>query len=390
MKKTLLSVFLTATVLLATGCAESAKNFKSAKDWESEHPNILASYQDNAEMEETTYGGSVQVDYLEKYPYLNDMYEGFGFSVEYLRARGHVYAMEDVIHTERPKPGASCLACKTTEFLIHLEENGVEGNATKFEDVASMDMETISCYDCHRNEPGTINITRGHLETALEGIGYGFDNKELACAQCHVEYYQEPENKEVVMPSVNGLDPDSMLAYYDDLEYSDWIHPRTGSPLLKVQHPEWETFQGSIHQGQGLSCIDCHMPPETDDDGTSFRSHHWTSPLKTIETSCLSCHSTDTAESLTARVVELQGGVEEVMNETGYLIVDLIDALEAATNNGVNEDILTKAREKHRQAQWYLDFVFVENSEGFHNNALTKSMLAKAKTFAEEGLELLK
>ena len=87
MKKTLLSVFLTATVLLATGCAESAKNFKSAKDWEAEHPNILASYRDNAEMEETTYGGSVQVDYLEKYPYLNDMYEGFGFAVEYLRAK---------------------------------------------------------------------------------------------------------------------------------------------------------------------------------------------------------------------------------------------------------------------------------------------------------------
>lgn len=390
MKKVLLSLFMTGTVLLAAGCTGSNEEYLSARDWESEHPVILASYLENAEMEATTYGGSVQVDYLEKYPYLKELYEGYGFSIEYLRARGHVYGIEDVMATERPKPGASCLSCKTSDFLKHLEEHGVEGNAMKFEDVASADMESISCYDCHENEPGTVNITRKHLETALDGIGYGFDMKELACGQCHVEYYLEPVNKEVVMPSVNGLDPESMMAYYDEEEYSDWVHPRSGTPMLKVQHPEWETFQGSIHAGQDLTCIDCHMPPETAEDGTAYRSHHWTSPLKTIESSCLSCHSQDTAESLTARVEELQGGIEEPMNAVALQIVDLINELEAATNSGRDEATLIQAREKHRQAQWYWDFVFVENSEGFHNNALAKDLLDKAKTLTEEGLALLK
>lgn len=389
MKRALLPLLLISALLTGTGCTAKTE-YLSAKDWESKHPDIHASYLENKEMEATTYGGSIQVDYLEKYPYLKTLYEGYGFSIEYLRARGHVYALEDVMGTERPKPGASCLSCKTSDFLKHLEENGVKGNAMKFEDVAKAEMETISCYDCHKNEPGTLHVTREHLNVALKGINKEFKPAELACAQCHVEYYLEPENKAVVMPSVNGQTPEAMLTYYDQAKYSDWVHPRSGTPLVKVQHPEWETFQDSLHDKMGLSCTDCHMPDAKKADGSVFPSHHWTSPLKTIEASCLPCHKDDTADSLKQKVETLQGGVETQMNATAERIVILINELDAATKAGKPEATLTQAREKHRQAQWYWDFVFVENSEGFHNNALSKRLLDQAATVTEEALALLK
>lgn len=390
MRKSMFFLVTASILILLTGCSGGKDDeYLSAKDWESKYPDIHASYLENAEMEATTYGGSVPIDYLEKYPYLKTLYEGYSFSIEYLRARGHVYALEDVMNTERPKPGASCLTCKTSDFLKLLEEEGVEANALPFADVASAEMETIGCYDCHKNEPGVMYVTREHLNVALEGIDKTFKDKELACAQCHVEYYLSPDTKEVIMPSVNGVKPEEMLAYYDELDYSDWIHPRSGTPMVKVQHPEWETFQGGLHDGFELTCVDCHMPEQSNDAGETYPSHHWTSPLKTVEDSCLRCHGTETPESLIAKVEALQGDIETRMNETAYRIVDLIDALEQAAKDGTDEAILTEARMKHRTAQWYWDFVFVENSEGFHNNSLSKRLLDQSKTLTEEALAML-
>lgn len=390
MKKTLLLLGIMAMTLIFTACAGSSTlDITSAKEWEEQHPHIYASYMENSEMLETTYGGSVPIDYLEKYPYLRTLYEGNSFSVEYLRARGHVYALEDVIHTERTKPGASCLSCKTSEFLLLLEEHGIEANAMNFEELDKSSMETVSCYDCHTNEPGIIHITREHLNHALEGIDGEFKDQDLVCAQCHVEYYLDPVTKEVIMPSVNGLDPWSMMAYYDEMDYSDWIHPSAGTELLKVQHPEWETYQGSVHNRMGVSCVTCHMPETEGNQGEKFKAHKWTSPLKHIEASCMSCHSNDTPEGLTKRVEDLQGAVEEKMNATALTIVELIEALTDAEANGISEENIVKARKLHRAAQWYWDFVFVENSEGFHNNALAHELLEESKGLAEEALALL-
>ncbi|NCC78463.1 MAG: ammonia-forming cytochrome c nitrite reductase subunit c552 [Clostridia bacterium] len=389
MKKMLLLLAAITIAILSTACSGSKEDIISASEWEEEHPEIYASYLENSEMEETTYGGSVPIDYLEKYPYLKVLYEGNSFSVEYLRARGHTYALEDIIHTERSKPGASCLSCKTSGFLELVEEHGEEAHAMVFEDVDKSEMETISCYDCHKNEPGVITITREHLNTALEGIDGEFKDGDLVCAQCHVEYYLHPETKEVIMPSVNGLTPAEMMAYYDEADYSDWVHPSSGAELLKVQHPEWETYQGSIHNNMGVTCIACHMPDMEGADGEKLPAHQWTSPLKTIEASCLGCHQDYTAESLTKRVEDLQGAVEEKMNETALLIVDLIDALKTAESDGITEDKIVEARQLHREAQWYWDFVFVENSEGFHNNAKSHELLDLSRSLTEEALSIL-
>lgn len=391
MRKKFIFVLLLFVMVFSIACSSQKKGIMRAEDWQKKHPDIVASYQRNAEMVSTTYGGSEPIDYLEKYPELKVFYDGYGFSKEYLRARGHVYALEDVINTQRPKPGASCFACKSADFIELLNEEGVAVNSMKFEDLASTEMGTISCYDCHTNTPGTIVITREHLNTGLANLGEEHKPGDMVCGQCHVEYYLDPETKEVVLPWHNGLGTDGMLAYYDKIEFKDWVHPTTGTNLLKAQHPEFETFQGSKHSSFGLSCIDCHMPQTESEKGESMRSHHWTSPLKYVEDSCLTCHSNETADSLIAKVEDIQGKVDKKTNEVSAVLLELVNKLtEAVEKKTHSEDVLNQVRDYHRQAQFKWDFVFVENSEGFHHPELAHKNLDEALELAKKGLELLK
>lgn len=394
MNKKILTIALAAVMLISTGCSPK-KDIMKAEDWKDDYPDIYASYMKNEEMEKTTYGGSVPIDYLEENPNLRTFYDGYGFSIEYLRARGHVYGVEDVINTARPKPGASCFACKTADFTELLDKEGVEVNAIDFDEFAENhgDMEGISCFDCHRNEPGTIHITRDHFKVGLEDIdSSGVTAKEQVCAQCHVEYYIDPETTAIVLPWENGMTTDGMLKYYDDIDFADWEHPTTGTKLLKAQHPEFDTYQGSIHKKAGLSCIDCHMPVTKGEDGKNFKSHHWTSPLKNIESSsCFACHSDETGDSLIAKVEGVQKDVTIKTDEVSDVILELIEELTLAVETKSKPDkVLDQVRDLHRKAQFKWDYVFVENGEGFHNSDLAHKNLDEARTLAEKGLDLLK
>ncbi|WP_026476547.1 ammonia-forming cytochrome c nitrite reductase subunit c552 [Alkaliphilus transvaalensis] len=363
----------------------------AASEWEEEYPDQYNTYLRNSEMVKTTYGGSEPYDYLEKYPDLLVLYDGMGFSKDYLRARGHVYSLEDVIETSRPKPGASCLSCKTPDYLALVNEYGTEFYAMDFDEMAAKVTSPISCYDCHTNTPGEVVLTRDHLQTALDKMEMEFSMNNLVCAQCHVEYYLDPETKEVTLPWDNGISVDGIEKYFDDKGYYDWIHPTTGTPLLKVQHPEFETYMmGSVHSNLGMSCVDCHMPRTENDDGDIFNSHHWTSPLHTIQQSCMSCHTGD-PQDLIERVENIQKGVADKTNEVSALIVELIEELTIAIESGTySEEFLDQVRDYHRKAQWRWDFVFVENSTGFHNSQLAHETLDAARQYAEEGLALLR
>ena len=394
MKKRSLLAIIVVVMVLVTACGPK-KDIMRAEDWEKKHPDVYASYLRNAEMEETTYGGSVPVDYLEKYPNLITFYDGYGFSKEYARARGHVYGVEDAINTARPKPGASCLACKTADFTELLNKDGIGVNSINFDEfvAANGQMEGISCFDCHRNEPGTINITREHFNVGLDHIdASGVKPGDTACGQCHVEYYLDPETKAVILPWENGLGTDGMIEYYDDIGFADWEHPTTGTQLLKAQHPEFETFQGSTHQMAGLSCIDCHMPEIENEKGDTLMSHHWTSPLKDIEaSSCFTCHTNETGDSIIAMVEDVQGKVALKTDDVSDVILELIKQLTMAVeSNSHSDEVIEQVRDLHRKAQFKWDFVFVENGEGFHNSKLAHQNLDEALALAEKGLSLLK
>lgn len=134
MKKKILSLLSAITfVFLLSSCSNDSE-IKSAQDWKEKYPDVYATYQANADMSETKFGGSVQVDYLEEYPNLKEFYDGYGFSKQYDRARGHTYALEDILNTKRPKAGASCLSCKSADFIVALEKGGVDVNAMDFDE----------------------------------------------------------------------------------------------------------------------------------------------------------------------------------------------------------------------------------------------------------------
>src|SRR5690606_7792994 len=106
---------------------------------------------------------------------------------------------------------------------------------------------------------------------------------------CHVTYYFHPDTKEVTIPWDKGLTAQEILTYYDEHNFSEWVHPVAGTNLVKARHADYETFMGSTHQSAGLACADCHMPYITVGN-KKISSHVWQSPLNNIEQSCTACH----------------------------------------------------------------------------------------------------
>lgn len=364
-----------------------------AAHWKDRYPMIYESFLRTSRMgdftvEDSTLGGLHPADYLEKYPNIKILYDGIGFSKEYYVARGHYYALEDVINTARPKPGASCLACKTGEYEKLYVEHGEDLFRMDFHETVQGVEHSISCYTCHRNEPGeNVHITAPHFAIGLTKLEEEPPAGTQACAQCHVEYYFDADTGEVVLPWDNGIEIDEIEAYFDERGFYDWKHPRTGTPLIKVQHPEFEMYTGSIHDRMRISCMDCHMPM-VEEEGETYRSHWAKSPLKTVEESCGQCHQD--AEGIITQTEDIQREIDEMQVEVSDMLVKLIEDFAAALDERTMEqDVVQQLQTLHRRAQYRWDFVMVENSTGFHNASKARKALEEAKEFAQEALDLL-
>ncbi len=357
------------------------------------YPRHYDSFQRNYEMSQapSVYGGSEPVSKLEQYPYLKTLFGGYGFSKEYNEDRGHVYTVEDVLHIERvgAKTTATCMTCKSAEVPDLIEKYGDAYWKKNFHEIAEEVSNPISCSDCHDPETMQLKLSRVSLVNALERLGRDVDSlsvqemRSLTCAQCHVEYYFDPDTKAVTFPWDKGFDPEDMYAYYQEIGFADWTHPDTGASMLKVQHPEYELFQDSTHQSAGLSCADCHMPFMVEGN-TKLTSHWWTSPLKHMNQSCTTCHR-QSAEELRERVLYTQDKVAGLLQTAGETIEEAIGALKETTAGGQYEDALVEeARALHREAQWYWDYVGAENSMGFHNPQKAMATLGRAIDLAHQ------
>ena len=334
-------------------------------------------------------------DYLEMDPYLVNIYEGYGFAKDYKAARGHAYTLEDVSKTARPHDQAKCITCKTPDFTKMVNEQGVGVYSLPFDEVMSQMTQAISCYSCHGDDKGNngqIVITHSYVNEALGENVSSIDPKTLNCGQCHIEYYFTPDENETMMPysSREEMTPEAILAYYDEMGFKDWEQPGTGTQMLKAQHPEMETFLPSQHAKMGLNCSSCHMAEETAEDGTTYHSHYLVSPLQseTLMATCAACHgSADAARSL---VTATQEKVTAREAEVGNRLSELKDTLTAAvTEAKMTEEELDAVRKLHREAQWFFDFCYVENSEGAHNSKLSIRCLDTADERITEAMALL-
>ncbi|MFE8703352.1 ammonia-forming cytochrome c nitrite reductase subunit c552 [Cytobacillus sp. FJAT-54145] len=369
---------------LTTGLSKDEINNEAFKDL---FPLQYNSYMKNEEEEDTKYGGSVKRSKYDpdKEPYLPILFNGYGFATEYNEDRGHVYANQDVRDIARitDKSIGSCLTCKSSAVPHMIEEMGDDywgGNFNKdiWPKAEEMGHSAIGCSDCHDPETMDLRITRPSFIKAMESQGLDVSNptknemRSFVCGQCHVEYYFAPENGEVTFPWAEGFKPEEMYEYYDTIAKDtgfeqDWIHTVSGTPILKAQHPEFETHMEGPHGKADVSCSDCHMPYERADGKKKITSHWWTSPLKTMEESCATCHSNRDIEELEERVGDIQDTHMKALHKAEDVSITAHYYINKMITSGVDEAKIKQAQEHVRKGQWMWDIVAAENGAGFHN-----------------------
>ncbi len=351
--------------------------------------------------------GQVAQSRLEEDPRLKTIWAGYAFSVDFRKKRGHAYMLDDQSFTQRvqqfKQPG-TCLHCHASVYLPYKKAGGgdlIKGfealNQMPYTEARKLAKHPVACIDCHDPLTMQLRITRPGF---LEGIralkaGQGVSDydvntmatrqemRSFVCGQCHVEYYFKGPEKRLTYPWPKGLKVENIYAYYEEVGFKDWTHARTGAPALKAQHPEFEMWNQGIHARSGVACADCHMP-YTRVGAMKISDHHVRSPLLNINNSCQTCHRFSEGEIL-ARAENIQAKTVALRNVAMDALVALIDDIEKVKGKGASDAQLKVAWEHQRRAQFYVDFVESENSNGFHAPQEATRILGEAIDSARKG-----
>ena len=344
---------------------------------------------------------------LSEDPRLRTMWAGYAFARDFREERGHAYMLVDQMYTERQRvtqqPG-TCLNCHAS-MVVPYQVAGSGDMVAGFERLNRMPYDSarqfaahpVSCIDCHDPANMQLRVTRpGFLEglrayKASQGVA-DYDPNTMAtrqemrafvCGQCHVEYYFRGPEKRLVYPWARGLTVDSILSYYDSVGHRDWVHAETGAPALKAQHPEFEMWNQGVHARSGVTCADCHMP-YTRSGAQKISDHHVRSPLLNINRACQTCHRFP-EEEMRARVEAIQARTFQLRNQALDALVGLIGDVRGARQAGRSSGDLATALALQRRAQFMLDFVEAENSNGFHAPQEAARILGMAIDYARQG-----
>ncbi len=358
-------------------------------------------------------------------PYLKNLWLGYPFSFEYNRARGHANAVYDVLEIDRinrysEKAGlpSTCYNCKSNKVPGYVEKYGDDFWAMEFHQFREdhhLDDHSIGCNICHDPQDMSLTITSVPLKEALDKIGVDLaqasrnDMRSYVCAQCHVEYYfQDPAYgpaAKPVFPWEFGLDPEDQYAYYKSFGsttregfegwFIDWTHAASNTPMVKVQHPEFETWYDGPHGAAGVSCADCHMPYTRMDGKKKISTHNVTSPLHSLETvqqACGQCHADKDPRYLMDRVIYTQEKTWKQLLIAQEESVRAHEAVRLASEyRGPRhydyDALMIQARERVRKGQFMWDWVSAENSVGFHNPAKTLDTLASSLLYSRQAVD---
>ena len=342
----------------------------------------------------TPYGGSEPYDKHEKYPFLKTFWAGHPFAVDFNEERGHFYAQIDQresLRTRQFKQPGACINCHAAEAPLLIAELGWETfNRTPYNDLKHRLHLGTSCADCHAPNTMELRISRPAFLNAMavRGIDVGRASRQemrsYVCAQCHVEYYFLGPDRILTFPWSRGLTIEAVEEHYDAYGFADWTHAITGAPMIKIQHPEFELWSTGIHARSGVACADCHMP-FTREGGVKVSDHQNRSPLTNLNNACQTCHRIP-EEELRARVSTIQDRTASLLRLAEAAIAELIEAIAERKREGAADAALAEARTLHRRAQMRWDFIFNENSMGFHSPQESARVLAQAIDFARQGL----
>ena len=328
----------------------------------------------------TGYGGSDPgKSYLEMQPEMLENFKGYKFALQYDVARGHTHAGEDFLNTKRlPGQKGSCITCKGSYMYdVYFKQSGWDYASKPINDVIApiKDDEWFGCSSCHDPETMELRVYQQGFVDAMARRGVDVNNaphndkRAYVCAQCHNEYYFMKEDGRVNHPWDNGLEAEDEFQFYQSGQAGafkgDWKQPDSQTMMLKAQHPDFEIWATSVHAENGVTCVDCHMPYMRK-DGQKYTSHWMTSPLKTVQESCLKCHD-ESAQTLINRVKTIHDNNYKLQRLAGQAVSEAHLAIKAAMDAGVPTEQLDGARLKLREASFYWDWIAAENGNGFHN-----------------------
>lgn len=390
--------------------------------WGKNFPLQYDDYLKTTDQVRTRYGGSeaeprtptqadprsiVAQSRLEEDPRLKVMWAGYAFSKDFREERGHAYMLEDQMFTERQQvtrqPG-TCVNCHASTYVAYKQLGGgdiIKGfeelNKLPYFDARKYVTHPVACIDCHDSQTMQLRITRPAFIEGMRALkaSQGIQNYDVnkqatrqemrayVCGQCHDEYHFSGPEKRLVYPWAKGLQVENILAFYDEVKFKDWDHADTGAPVLKAQHPEFEMWSQGIHARSGVVCADCHMPYKRE-GALKISDHHVRSPLLNINRACQTCHKWSEDE-LKARVETIQGRTHNLRNIAMDALVDLINDIKAAKSAGRTDPAVTTAQDFQRRAQFYLDFIESENSNGFHASQEATRILGESINFSRKG-----
>lgn len=332
---------------------------------------------------------------------------------------------------ETAKAGnATCIQCKTSDHILQWKYMGDKDSKAKWDrgsDIIAMSKATqnpMGCIHCHDAHGAVPRIIRDALIDALDKDGAntfakngktdlnvidfrGFrkigvmskTDSRMMCAQCHVEYacnagLEFDSGKRVgyddrrtnYYPLKNAKD---LLAQYKKVNFYDFKHAVTGARLVKLQHPEAETYWGSVHDKAGIQCHQCHMPKIKTKTGKRYTNHGVIRPIASPREACLGCHPGATAEQKRYQIEAVQNYAKGKMRKAEYWLGMLIDTYAAARKAGVPESVLADARLQHEEAHVLWEWWTAENSDGFHNPELARDSLTASVIASKKGIELL-
>ncbi|MDP1661519.1 MAG: ammonia-forming cytochrome c nitrite reductase subunit c552, partial [Phycisphaerales bacterium] len=382
------------------------------KEWGKNYPKQYDGYIRTVDVERTKYGGSENIQKLDADPMLREIFAGYAFAIDFREERGHAFMLSDQRETDRvtqrPQPGA-CLNCHSSS-LVAMRQEGIKAGAAgtleesatsphgyeqmhkgfdvinkmTYNDATKLVDHPVSCIDCLDPSTTALRVTKVGFLNGIAALARSNDPvahmpsigrwragarardydpnidasrqemRSMACGQCHVEYYFKGDAKTLTFPWAKGLKVDDIEAYYDEQGFKDWTHAKSGAPVLKAQHPEFEMWSQGIHARSGVSCADCHMPYKRE-GAVKVSDHHVRSPMLNVSRSCQTCHHYDEAE-IKARVEVIQDRTVQLLYRAEMATVELIQAIEAAKLAGLTEADLQAARGLQRRAQFRTDF----------------------------------
>ncbi|MFP4527488.1 MAG: ammonia-forming cytochrome c nitrite reductase [Candidatus Kapaibacterium sp.] len=377
-------------------------------EWETDNSvwgrNYPREYESWLEQKDTSfhskYGGSAEINYLDKYPEMVVLWAGYGFSKGYNQGRGHVYTIKDIREilrtggVESSSMPATCWTCKSSDVPRLMNKYGVaEFYDGKWIEKGAEVTHPMGCLDCHDPQTMNLRISRPALIEALERRGKKMEDfthqemRSLVCAQCHVEYYFQKDGNYLAFPWDDGFSADSMEYYYDKIEFTDWVHKLSKAPMLKAQHPDYEFYLTGIHAKRGVACADCHMPYKVS-GGVKFTDHHIQSPLNNVANSCQVCHR-ESKETLVQNVYDIQDKIREIRAITEETLAKTHIDAQKAWEAGATSEEMAPVLKHIRHAQWRWDYAAAANSMGFHSPLETMRVLATSIERAEKARGML-